>query len=150
MPIENSIPIAGSNKLPLAGARGMRPVSGNDIVHATVVLRRRGNSPAVSQDPKSYTPHIREEYGVLHGADPNDLQAVENFAHDHGLTVSERDPARRSIVVSGTADVVQKAFGTTLDYSDVGGATYRTRTGSLSVPASVHPVVTAVLGLAGC
>lgn len=147
MPQENSIAIAGSDKSPLAGARSISPVPAKDIVHATVVLRRRGDNPAISQDPQSYTPHIREEYGVVHGADPNDLQAVENFAHEHGLTVSERDPARRSIVVGGSAEAIQQAFGTALHYSELNGVTYRTRSGNLSVPASVHPAVLAVLGL---
>jgi kumamolisin len=147
MPKETSVPISGSDKSPLAGARALSSVPGKEIVHATIVLRRRGDNPAISQDPQSYTPHIREEYGVVHGADPNDLQAVENFAHEYGLTVSERDPARRSIVVSGSADAIQQAFGTALQNSELDGVTYRTRSGSLSVPASVHPAVMAVLGL---
>lgn len=144
---KNPIVIAGSEKDALAGARAIGPVPGSDIVHATVVLRRRGNSPVISQDPQSYSPHIREEYGVVHGADPNDLQAVEDFAHEYGLTVSERDPARRSIMVGGSAEAIQQAFGTALNHSELSGVTYRTRSGSLTVPASVHPAVMAVLGL---
>jgi kumamolisin len=147
MPEEKRIAIAGSERTALPGARAVGPVPNTEIVHATVVLRRRGDNPAISQDPNSYTPHVREEYGVIHGADPNDLQAVENFAHEHGLTVSERDPARRTIVVAGPADAIQQAFGTELHKSESNGVTYRSRTGSLSVPASVHPVVMAVLGL---
>ncbi|MGI8989982.1 MAG: S53 family peptidase [Bryobacteraceae bacterium] len=147
MPKENRIDIAGSERKPLPGARTIGPVPANEIVHATVVLRRRGDNPAISQDPRSYTPHIREDYGVVHGADPNDLQAVEDFAHQHGLTVSERDPARRSIVVTGTAEAIQSAFGTALHMSESNGFSYRSRTGSLSIPDSVHPAVMAVLGL---
>src|SRR5205823_7456647 len=66
---------------------------------------------------------------------------------EYNLTVSERDPARRSIVVSGTADAMQQAFGTQLQHHTINGGTYRTRTGPLSVPDSVHPAVVAVLGL---
>jgi len=141
MPVENRIAIAGSEKKPLADMQMVGPVPADEIVHATVVLRRRGDHPKISQDPRSYAPHVREEYGVIHGADPNDLQAIEAFAHDHNLTVSDRDASRRSIVVSGSAEAMQEAFGTKLHHHTVGKATYRIRTGDLSVPASIHSAV---------
>ena len=94
---QQRIAIAGSEKAPLAGAQSLGPLSGSEIVHATVVLRRSGETPALTQDPRSSTPRSREEFGVVHGADPTDLQAVEDFAHEHGLTVSERDAARRCL-----------------------------------------------------
>lgn len=144
---QQRIAIAGSEKTSLAGAQALGPLPGGEIVHATVVLRRSGANPAISQDPRSDTPRSREEYGVVHGADPTDLQAVEDFAHEHGLTVSERDAARRSVMVSGTAEGIQQAFGTQLNESESNGVRYRTRTGGLSVPASVHAAIVAVLGL---
>jgi len=146
MPEEQRLAIPGSERIPIPGARAIGPVRSDEIVRATVVLRRRAE-PAISDDPDSYTPHTRDEYGVSHGADPNDLDAIEQFAHEHGLTVSERDAERRSIVVAGTAEAIQQAFGTELHQSESNGVTYRSRTGSLSLPASIHPAVMAVLGL---
>ena len=89
------IAIAGSDRTPLPGARTIGPLPADEIVRATVVLRRRGADPDISLDPKTYAPHKREDFGVIHGANPIDLQAIEEFAHEHGLTVSERDPERR-------------------------------------------------------
>jgi kumamolisin len=83
----------------------------------------------------------------MHGADPKDMQAIEAFAHEHSLTVSERDPARRVIKVSGTAEAIQSAFGTQLQEHKIDAGTFRTRAGALSVPASIHPAIVAVLGL---
>jgi kumamolisin len=147
MPEEQRLAIAGSERTPIPGARAVGPVPGDEIIRATVVLRRQGADPAISQDPQSYAPHARAEYGVTHGASPSDLQAIEEFAHEHGLAVSERDAERRSIVVAGTAEAIQQAFGTELHRSESNGTTYRSRTGSLSLPASIHPAVLAVLGL---
>ncbi|HWF07965.1 MAG TPA: S53 family peptidase [Bryobacteraceae bacterium] len=147
MPAENRLTIAGSDKAPLANAQLKGPAPADETVSATIVLRRRSDHPAIALDSGSYQPHVREDYGITHGADPNDLEAIEAFAHEHHLTVSDRDAARRSIVVTGTAEAMQQAFGTQLQQHNVNGATYRTRTGTLSVPTAVHPAILAVLGL---
>jgi kumamolisin len=147
MPAESRITIAGSDKKPLANAQPAGPVHADETISVTIVLRRRGDHPAIAVDSDSYQPHVREDYGITHGADPNDLTAVETFAHEHHLTVSDRDAARRTIVVSGTAEAIQAAFGTQLQRHTIHGGTFRTRTGGISVPASVHPAIVAVLGL---
>ncbi len=90
MPKEQRIAVAGSERNPLADARSTGPVPGQEVIHATVILRRRTNNPVMPQDP--------------------DLQAVEDFALEHGLTVSERDAGRRCIGVAGTAQAIQTAF----------------------------------------
>jgi kumamolisin len=147
MPAESRLTIAGSEKKPLANAQLTGQAPADETVSVTVVLRRRGDHAAISVDSDSYQPHVREDYGITHGADPNDVQAIEAFAHEHHLTVSERDAARRSVVLTGTAAAMQEAFGTQLQRHKVNGAAYRTRTGALSVPAAVHPAIVAVLGL---
>jgi len=72
---------------------------------------------------------------VLHGADPADIALVEAFAHEYDLTVRERSAARRSVVLIGTAENMQKAFGTSLAHYDTPAGRYRGRTGSLTIPA---------------
>jgi kumamolisin len=51
------------------------------------------------------------------------------------------------IKVSGTAEAIQSAFGTQLQEHKIDAGTFRTRSGALSVPASIHPAIVAVLGL---
>jgi kumamolisin len=123
------------------------------MVQATVVLRRRARATMPKLEEFGYRQnntrnyHTREEFGVLHGADPADIASIEAFAHDNGLTVSERSANRRSVVLKGTAANMQKAFGTTLAHYDTPAGGYRGRTGTLTIPANLTGVITAVLGL---
>jgi kumamolisin len=123
------------------------------MVQVTVVLRRRANTttPAAAefgyQNAHTVNYHSREEFAVLHGAAPADMALVEAFAHEYSLTVTERSAARRSIVLTGTAENMQTAFGTSLAHYDAPGGKYRGRTGSITLPANLQDVVVAVLGL---
>jgi kumamolisin len=138
--------VPGSDRKPLPGAKRISALKEDEIVHATVILRRRQKPASVS--PGGLKHESREQYEVVHGASASDLAAVERFAHAHGLTVSERHPERRSIVVSGTAEAIQQAFGTELaHYETSDGVRFRGRTGSLSVTEALGPAVMAVLGL---
>ncbi len=146
MASEKRLTVPGSDRRPLAGAKKMTAISEDEIVHATVVLRRR--QEAVGPEPGGLKHETREDFGVIHGAAASDLAAVERFAHEHGLTVSERHPERRSIVLSGGANAMQRAFGTELAYYETtGGVRFRGRTGALTVTKEVAPAVMAVLGL---
>ena len=99
------------------------------------------------RSPNSTEYHSRGEFSVLHGADPADIAAIEAFAHENGLTVVESSAARRSVVLKGTAANMQTAFGTTLAHYTIAAGEYRGRTGPLTIPANLHDIVTAVLGL---
>jgi kumamolisin len=97
--------------------------------------------------PNSTEYHSRGEFSVLHGADPTDIAAIEAFAHENCLTVVESSAARRSVVLKGTAANMQTAFGTKLAHYTITAGEYRGRTGPLTIPANLHDIVTAVLGL---
>jgi kumamolisin len=93
------------------------------------------------------------ELGDRYGADPADAQLVAEVLGSYGLTVTETHLASRRLMVSGTIDAMQAAFGTTLTavtspHPDGSGhVQHRYRTGSLSVPARLSGIITAVLGL---
>src|ERR1017187_5418789 len=72
MPYQTRIPLPGSDRKPVPGAREIGPVPKDEVVRVTVVLRRRGADPDIASGRQ----HSREEYGVLHGAAPADLEAV--------------------------------------------------------------------------
>jgi len=151
MAFEKKIALAGSHREPLAGATVARAIDNNEVVHVTVVLRRRTPAAALEsfayKDPQTVTHHPREEYGTIHGAAPADIATIEAFAHEFGLTISERSQARRSVVLSGTAENMQRAFGTSLAYYQSPRGTYRGRIGPVMIPEELQNVVTAVLGL---
>lgn len=143
---ERRLTVPGSERRPLPGASRVAAIKEDEIVHATIVLHRR-QKPA-PPEPGGLKHENRERYEAVHGAAASDLAAVERFAHEHGLTISERHPERRSIVVSGRADAMQQAFGTELAYYETSrGVRYRGRSGSLSLPEPLAPAVIAVLGL---
>ena len=153
MPSQTRVELAGSHRQTVEGASSPKPVDSNEIIQATVIIRRRarGQKPAAEEfayrHANTRTYHTRGEYAVLHGADPADIAAVEAFAHEHGLTVAEKSAARRSLVLKGTVANMQQAFGTTLGHYDTPRGGYRGRTGALTIPADLQGIITAVLGL---
>jgi kumamolisin len=122
-------------------------VDGSSLLSVTVVLRRIANQPVVSPGPISRV--SRGEFSQKLGADPKDVKAVEEFAHQHHLSVVEASLEKRRVVLRGTIESVVKAFGAELaQYRNAAtNATFRGRSGSLSVPTELKDVVVAVLGL---
>jgi len=153
MPAQKRVELTGSHRTTVAGATAPRPVDNQEMIQATVVLRRRTrtNMPAAEEfafrHPNGTQYQTRGEFSVLHGADPADIAAIEAFAHENGLSITERSAARRSVVLRGTAANMQKAFGTKLAHYTTTAGEYRGRTGSLTIPSNLQPMVTAVLGL---
>jgi kumamolisin len=89
----------------------------------------------------------RQDYAARYGARPEDLAVVEEFARENGLEVVARDPARRQVILSGSAAAMSRAFQVELHRYESTDAVYRGRTGPVRVPAELEGVVEAVLGL---
>jgi kumamolisin len=144
MAYEKRFTLRESQRAAVRGATPAGAVPNTEIIHASVVLnRRRGSTGAGKLHRMS-----REAYGAAHGADSASLDVIEKFAHQFGLSVAERHANRRLIILSGTAPAMEKAFGTQLArYQTVEGVTYRGRTGALTLPTELEPLVMAVLGL---
>ena len=146
------VPLPGSHRSELSGAApAPAPLDDSQVITVTVLLRRRAEVPAeLVQGPQTIsTSELSERYG----ADPADAQLVSEVLGSYGLTVTETHLESRRMKVSGTIAAMQSAFGTTLSavtspHPDGSGhVQHRYRTGSLSVPAQLSGVVTAVLGL---
>lgn len=147
--------IPGSERHPLEGARAVGPARLDERIEVT--LRLRGKTPAAhalaasgagdDTHPGQRKYLTREQFAASHGAEAPDLAAVAAFAQAHGLTVVESDSARRSVVLSGTTQSMNDAFGVSLQQYEHAGGTYRGRTGSISVPGGLAGVVEGVFGL---
>ena len=108
---------------------------------ATVTVYLRGTEPS----PGRLT---REQYRAAHGAADADVQAVRQFAAEHGLSVGDVDLARRSVELSGPVGKLASAFEATVAlYRSPDGGTYRGRVGGLTLPAELDGVVTGVFGI---
>jgi kumamolisin len=68
----------------------------DEILSITCILKRRSHAP---EPGKSFLSH--SELSRRHGSDSVDIEAVEQFAAAHGLSIVRTDSASRSIELSG-------------------------------------------------
>src|ERR1700676_3478921 len=88
---KNPLPLAGSERSPLEGAREIGPANPNEKVDVTIRLRSRaGKKPIVSAD--AFTKPIdkrtilsRKEFEQQHGAEPDSIARVESFARQYKI-----------------------------------------------------------------
>jgi kumamolisin len=145
--------LAGSERAPMQGAREIGPANPNETFDVTIRLRSRaGKKPIVNADEfakpiEKRTILSRKEFEQRHGADPESIARVESFAREHKLTVKEKSPGRRTVILSGTVTAMNEAFGVELKEYDHPTGRYRGRTGSVHLPAELHEVVEGVFGL---
>lgn len=145
-------PLQGSENQALPGARSLGKASEHERLEVTVFTRSRDDDAfrehierlATIQSPRHLA---RAEFAERFGASPDDLAAIRRFADRHGLSVVEEHPARRSIVLAGTVAQFDKAFGIELQHFAHPDGSYRGHLGPLHLPAELHDIVTAVLGL---
>jgi kumamolisin len=144
------VAIPGSEREPLPGATQTHPCDPTEPVQVTVVLRPRPlgeNVKPLDQLIASGERVTRSEYEARYGADPEEAKKVEEFARAHGLTASDVNLSARTLKLTGTAEAFGKAFQVNLGHYQCPEATYRGRTGSVYVPASLEGVIESVLGL---
>ncbi len=146
------VEIRGSLRHAPANATSTGVPNPNDRASVTVMVRPRSPSSTTAAALADTAPAARryltrDEFAEQHGADPTDVIAVERFALDSGLLVLEADLARRAVVLEGTIAALNAAFGVKLDLYSIGSQTFRGRTGTMSVPESLGPIVSGVFGL---
>jgi kumamolisin len=123
------------------------------MVDVTIRLRSKaGKKPIV--DANEFKKPVeqrkilgRKEFEQLHGADADSIARVEAFAGEHKLTVKEKSPGRRTVILSGTVTAMNEAFGVELKQYQHPTGTYRGRTGAIQLPAELQDVVEGVFGL---
>ena len=107
-------PVPGSERMPLPGARLVGAIDPNEKISVTLVLRRRaGGEIGAHLSGAARQPLTREQFAETLGAAPDDVAAVEAFAHEHGLNVDAAEPAERRVVLSGTVAAMSQTFGVT-------------------------------------
>jgi kumamolisin len=147
LPFEKRVELAGSERVPMPGSTLVGNVRPDDMIRVTVILRHKSGAPRAATGQR-ITHH---EFEQKHGADPQAIAAVEQFALHSGLTVVESSARKRRVVLSGTAEAMSKAFGAKLDCYRLPTSTreFRGRTGVLLIPAELQGSVIAILGMDG-
>jgi kumamolisin len=148
------VEIAGSQRELVPSHPRIGAVDLAEQIVVTVFLRPRADAGWVDQEaqraPAQRSRVSREQWAERYGADPGDVAAVERFASEHGLTVTEVDGARRAVTISGSVDDVAAAFEAQLQGRYDGGdgtPGYRGRSGPLTVPSELGEAVTGVFGI---
>ncbi len=132
----------------------LKASAGAEQITVTLILRRRTDgakmralSEFAADANASHQRPTREQFAAAHGADPKEMAQVEAFARANGLEVVESHPGRRSVVVRGTVDAINKAFAVQMrDFQSPRGR-YRSHDGPAAVPAAIASMVEAVVGL---
>lgn len=147
-------PISGSERSPVKNARAVGTPDPNEVVEVTVVLRSKGVGTQTSSIREINTQPLkerkylsREELTAASALNQDDLAKIEEFAHEHGLTIVKVSPESSSISLSGTVTELSEAFGTKLSLYDSPTGKYRGRVGPVQVPADLASIIVGVFGL---
>lgn len=150
---KDRIPLRGSERAPLPGARAVGAANPDEPIQVTIRLRRDPANSALQMEKLGTRPlkerqHLtRQEFAKQHGANSGDIEKIEVFAHEHRLAVVTADPARRTVILSGTVAAFSAAFDVELKQYEHPNGTYRGRTGPIHLPADLADVVEGVFGL---
>jgi kumamolisin len=146
--------LAGSELRPPPDARLVGPANPTETITVRLCLRvRPDGSPLPGHEAWAATPPGQrdfpsdEEFEARHGAAPRDLAAIAAFARAHGLAVGQTSVAGRTVVLSGTAARVSRAFAVELGRYESPRGTYRSHDGFIHLPQEIADVVVAVFGL---
>ncbi|WP_028220497.1 S53 family peptidase [Paraburkholderia oxyphila] len=150
-------PVAGSEHPVPTGAQCVGACDPTEHFNVVVIVRRQAE-PAfrelverIASGAPGAHPISREQYDQRFGADAADIARVEAFAKAHGLAVVKADPSARRVVLSGTVQQYNAAFGVDLQRFEhqVGKLKqhFRQPTGPVHLPDDLHGIVTAVVGL---
>ena len=150
----NRVELKSSQRAPLPGARNIGPADAIEQIQVTLFLRRGsqpGEFPSLAElgkrPPRERVHLSRQEFAAKHGARSSDLELVRKFAAEYGLRVVHEEPARRTVILSGTVAAFSKAFEVELARYQTDSVSYRGRTGALTIPAELAAVVEGVFGL---
>ena len=145
------VTLPGSDRQPIEGSKVLGSVDPNERIEVSVYLRAPVGSDLAQEIQgrvvQQGQPLSREEYGALYGASADDIKLVEEFAHAYRLSVVEVHVARRVMVLAGSAEAIATAFGADFQLYEHQQNTYRGRTGSLTLPADIAPVISGVFGV---
>jgi kumamolisin len=110
-------PLPGSERPPAPGlhAPGTALAPGEQV-EVTLVLRRRGEAPDPGRAPAApAAPVAATDFAERFGADPADVELVTSTLTGLGAQVLQVDPASRRIRIAGSAELLSRIFGTSLE-----------------------------------
>jgi kumamolisin len=148
MAFDKYVPLAGSDRKPMRGAKKSGVLNAKESMRVTVVLRERLSGGKQLADLVAGGARVsRDQYAAHYGADPKDVKAVEAFARANKLKVSEVNLSSRTVILTGSCSAFANAFRVRLEKYQYKSGSYRGRTGSVNVPTELSGVIVGVHGL---
>lgn len=133
-PIPNSQPVFGANERP----------DPNHFIEITLKLRPKANIPPwVTHTGMLSHEQMASDYGAAEA----DFGIVRQFAKEYNLTILEEDALSCTVKISGAIQDLERAFETRLKNVQVGKNIFRERTGHITLPEYVSPIIEGVFGL---
>jgi len=161
-----SLAVDDTRRAALPGNVSPRIQSGTDLgtldpstvlPYVTLVLKPSASQQAdldqllaQQQDPSSPDYHrwlSPEQYADRFGVSQSDINKIEAWLGQHGLTVKSVARGRNAIVFSGTAGQIGAAFGIGIHRYNVGGQQHYANNTDPTIPAAFQGVVLAIRGL---
>lgn len=153
--INKRVILKGSKREELPGGRDAGAADPKERIVVSLVLRRGSPKSALTEAkiaatkaaPRARKYLSREQFARKHGAAAADIKKIRSFAKQYRLKVASEDRATRTVKLSGTVQAFNEAFETDLRRNEHNSGTYRVRTGALTIPASLKPIIEGVFGL---
>jgi kumamolisin len=148
------VALPGSQRALVPDSRPAGPVDASEVASITVRTRSAKDVKSLEQKVKDiYAQPVGERKYLSHddvaasfGADPRDLDALEQFGQRHNLVVSHRNAAERSLVLTGKLKDLMNAFHADLHMFHHSKGTYRGRQGQILIPKQFDGVITGIFG----
>ena len=105
---------------------------------------------AAQQDPHSPLFHkwlTPDQFAASFGMAPSDIQKVQSWLEQYGLTISSVARSKNMIRFSGSVGQVEQAFQTQVHYYTIGVEKHFAPSTALNIPSALAPVVLAVRNL---
>jgi kumamolisin len=134
-----NVRLEGSFK-PLKPDAQLSETDKKEVITVTVRLRRKKQLPTDAMHGNFLS---RSNYENDYGAAPEDVEKVEEYAHEQGLTTLSANLARRSIHFTGTIEQFEQAFNTSVKIYN----NYRAVESDIHVPDSLKDIIVGVFGL---
>lgn len=138
----------------LPGSRVTGDVDLSQTESITIRARSRGSFKELenfvlreaNKLPRDRRYFSREQLAAEYGANPEDLDRLEAYAHRHNLSTTQRSAAQRSLVMRGTIGDLLTAFPTRVHMYQHSTGSYRGREELIKIPASLAPIITGIFG----
>jgi kumamolisin len=145
--------LEGSFKAVARGAKRLGSLEPTETLVVSLLVRRRVGAPRLpglrdyARSPLGMPRLSPDSYSRQHGADPQDLEKITQYASGKGLDVLKVSVARRTVVLRGTVAQMSALFAVEIAWYESPLQRYRGTDGHLYVPNELSDIVEGVFGL---